>query len=125
MRAGILSDLRVKRAYRAARLSDGQRVLVDRIWPRGLTKDRLRLADWAKDLAPSDELRKWFGHDPAKWDEFRQRYARELDARPDEVKALRARLTDGPVTLVYGAADEEHNNAVALKAYLERREQGR
>jgi uncharacterized protein YeaO (DUF488 family) len=118
-----VSDLRVKRAYRAARRSDGQRVLVDRIWPRGLAKDRLRLDAWEKELAPSAELRAWFGHDPKKWEEFCKRYARELDARTEEVEALRQRLRDGPVTLVYGAKDEQHNNAVALKAYIERQEE--
>lgn len=115
-----MSELRVKRAYRAARRSDGQRVLVDRVWPRGMAKNRLRLNGWGKELAPSDELRKWFGHDPARWDDFRQRYGRELEDKADEVEALRKRLQDGPVTLVYGAKDEEHNNAVALKDYIER-----
>jgi uncharacterized protein YeaO (DUF488 family) len=119
-----MSDIRVKRAYRAARRSDGQRVLVDRIWPRGLAKDRLRLDAWAKELAPSTDLRAWFGHDPGKWEEFCRRYGRELDGKPEEVEALRQRLRDGPVTLVYGAKDEEHNNALALKGYLERQERG-
>ncbi len=119
-----MSDLRVKRAYRAARRSDGKRVLVDRIWPRGLAKDRLRLDAWAKELAPSTDLRAWFGHDPKKWEEFCRRYARELDGKPEEVEALRQSLRDGPVTLVYGAKDEEHNNALALKRYLERQERG-
>jgi uncharacterized protein YeaO (DUF488 family) len=117
-----MSDLRVKRAYRAARRSDGQRVLVDRIWPRGVAKDRLRVDAWAKELAPSTKLRAWFGHDPAKWEEFCSRYARELDGKPEEMKALLERLRNGPVTLVYGAKDEDHNNAVALKRYVERQE---
>jgi uncharacterized protein YeaO (DUF488 family) len=112
-------DIRVKRAYRAARRSDGVRILVDRLWPRGLSKDRFRLDQWAKDLAPSTELRHWFNHDPARWDEFRQRYAVELDSQQQAVKALLACAIEGPVTLLYAAKDEELNNAVALKAYLE------
>lgn len=118
-----MTDLRLKRVYRAARRSDGQRVLVDGIWPRGMSKHRLRLDHWAKDVAPSPELRRWFDHDPEKWDAFRQRYAEELDRRPEAVEDLLARLDDGPVTLLYAAKDEEHNNAVALKPYLETRRQ--
>ncbi|MBK0398278.1 DUF488 family protein [Limibaculum sp. M0105] len=114
-----MSGLRVKRAYRAARQSDGQRVLVDRLWPRGLAKDRLRIHHWARDLAPSEGLRTWFGHDPSKWNEFRWRYARELDGCPQAIADLRQRLREGPVTLVYAAKDEAHNNAIALKEYLE------
>ena len=117
-----MNHLRVKRAYRAARQSDGQRILVDRIWPRGVAKDRLRITAWEKDLAPSDGLRKWFGHDPEMWDEFRRRYARELDDKPEEISRLRRCLDAGPVTLVYGAKETRFNNAVALKEYLERRE---
>jgi uncharacterized protein YeaO (DUF488 family) len=113
-------DIRVKRAYRAARRSDGARVLVDRLWPRGLSKERFRFDHWAKEVAPSTELRHWFAHDPARWAEFRTRYADELDARPEEVKALLALAREGPVTLLYAAKDEELNNAVALKEYLER-----
>lgn len=115
-----MSELRIKRAYRAARQSDGRRILVDRLWPRGMAKDRLRIAEWVKELAPSDELRAWFRHEPGKWDEFRTRYERELDRMPGEVEELRKQLRNGRVTLVYAAKDEEHNNAVALKAYLER-----
>ncbi|QIE55087.1 DUF488 domain-containing protein [Pikeienuella piscinae] len=117
-----MSDLRVKRAYRAARRSDGQRVLIDRLWPRGMAKHRLRLDLWARDLAPSPDLRAWFGHDPEKWAEFRKRYAEELDEKTEALAALRARMKEGPVTLVYAAKDEEHNNAVALAAYLRERE---
>lgn len=116
-----MADIRVKRAYRAARVSDGARVLVDRLWPRGLAKDRVRLAGWRKDLAPSSELRKWFGHDPEKWEEFKVRYFKELDENPDAVDELVAGLGDGPTTLIFGAKDEDHNNAVALKLYLEER----
>jgi uncharacterized protein YeaO (DUF488 family) len=113
-------DIRVKRAYRAARQSDGARVLVDRLWPRGLSKERFRFDHWAKELAPTTELRHWFGHDPARWDEFRTRYAEELDAQPEAVEALLALARKGPVTLLYGAKDEQFNNAVALEEYLER-----
>lgn len=112
-------DIRVKRAYRAARRSDGARILVDRLWPRGMSKERFRLDHWAKELAPSTGLRNWYDHDPARWDEFRKRYTAELDARPGEVEELLARASEGPVTLLYAAKDEELNNAVALKAYLE------
>ena len=115
-----MAGMRIKRAYHPASRSDGRRILVDGLWPRGMSKDRLRIDDWARELAPSAELRAWFGHDARKWDEFCKRYARELDAKPEEVEALRNRLRDGPVTLIYGAKDEDHNNALALKAYLER-----
>jgi uncharacterized protein YeaO (DUF488 family) len=110
---------RVKRAYRAARESDGARILVDRLWPRGMSKDRLRLTDWIKDIAPSEDLRHWFGHDPARWEAFCESYQKELKAKPDAVASLRAHAAAGPVTLVYAAKDEAHNNAVALKRYLE------
>lgn len=110
----------LKRAYDAPSASDGYRVLVDRIWPRGVSKARLRLDDWVKDLAPSTALRQWFNHEPAKWDAFRERYFRELDERPDAVESLRSRLRGQSVTLVFGARDTQHNDAVALKEYLER-----
>lgn len=118
-------EIRVKRAYRAARRSDGQRILVDRIWPRGLTETRLRLSGWAMDLAPSAELCFWFNLDRSRWDEFRRHYARELDARPQAVEAICRRLEEGPVTLVHAAKDERRNSAVALKEYLEERLMGR
>jgi len=121
---GKIMDIRVKRAYRAARQSDGQRVLVDRLWPRGLSKDRLRLDHWAKDLAPSAELRNWFNHEPGKWKEFKERYGRELDVRAKIVEALRAHADEGPLTLIYAAKDKACNNAVALKTYLENRLMG-
>ncbi|MEO8244206.1 MAG: DUF488 family protein [bacterium] len=111
-------DIRIKRAYRAARVSDGQRILVDRLWPRGLAKDRVRISVWMKEIAPSDALRRWFDHDPAKWAEFQRRYSAELDNRPDDVAAFLALTETGPVTLVYGAKDEDFNNAKALKTYL-------
>jgi len=108
----------VKRAYEPPDGGDGQRVLVDRIWPRGVTKDDLDLDAWLKDIAPSSALRKWFGHDPAKWDEFRRRYAAELEKAREPVAELRRLLRQGRVTLVYGAKDEAHNNAVALRDWL-------
>ena len=115
-----MGEIRVKRAYRAAHQSDGARILVDRLWPRGASKDRLRLAEWIKDIAPSEALRRWFGHDPAKWQTFCERYAKELDGKSDTVASLRDRAAEGVVTLVFAAKDEEHNNAVALKRYLEK-----
>lgn len=114
-----MNGLRIKRAYRAARVSDGSRILVDRVWPRGMTHGRLRLAGWPKDIAPSADLRRWFDHDPAKWDDFRAAYFRELDNKHSEVTGILRLLEEGPVTLIYGAKDEALNNAAALKEYLE------
>ncbi len=113
--------IHLKRAYDPPAKSDGRRILVDRIWPRGIAKKDLQIDAWLKDLAPSTELRKWFGHDPAKWDEFRKRYARELEQRADALEELVAQARAGHVTLVFGAKDSEHNNAVALREHLERR----
>jgi uncharacterized protein YeaO (DUF488 family) len=110
--------LRIKRVYDAPSEDDGARVLVDRIWPRGLAKPRAAVDLWLREIAPSDALRKWFGHDPARWDEFRARYTAELASHGDEVARLRALMSEGPVTVVYGAKDEAHNNAVALVEYL-------
>jgi uncharacterized protein YeaO (DUF488 family) len=114
-------SIELKRAYDQAAETDGYRVLVDRIWPRGIAKADLRIDVWLKDLAPSAGLRKWFRHDPAKWDEFQKRYARELEQRRDALEQLAARARAGRVTLVFGAKDTQRNNAVALKGYLERR----
>ena len=111
----------LKRAYDPPQRSDGYRVLVDRIWPRGITKDDLKVDAWLKEVAPSTDLRKWFGHDPKKWDEFRRRYARELEPHAAALEQLVERARAGRVTLVFGARDTEHNNAVALKEELERR----
>ena len=110
----------LKRAYEPPAASDGWRVLIDRIWPRGIAKEDLQVDAWLKDAAPSAELRKWFGHDPKKWDEFKQRYARELDQRRDAIEQLVERARTGRVTLVFGARDTAHSNAAALKEYLER-----
>lgn len=111
----------LKRAYDPPANDDGQRILVDRVWPRGIARDDLRIDAWLKDLAPSTGLRKWFGHDPKKWDAFRERYAQELEQRPAALEDLLDRARGGHVTLVFGARDAEHNNAVALKEQLERR----
>jgi uncharacterized protein YeaO (DUF488 family) len=110
----------IARVYDAP-LPDGRyRVLVDRLWPRGIKKDNLQLDLWAKDLAPSDELRKWFQHDPRRWDKFRERYFAELDEKAANVAELLNSIGKRSLLLLYGARDEEHNNAVALKEYLEK-----
>ncbi len=113
--------IRAVRVYSQRLPSRGKRFLVDRIWPRGVSRDSLRLAGWAKEAAPSDALRVWFAHDPERWDVFRHRYAAELDAHPETWAALLQAARRGDVILLYGARDEEHNNAVALQAYLEAR----
>jgi len=113
--------IQIRRAYDRAAPDDGERYLVDRLWPRGVTREELHAAEWIKDVAPSDALRKWFGHDPDKWPEFQKRYAAELEQNPDAWRPLAAAAHTGRVTLLYGAKDEAHNNAVALKAYLERK----
>ena len=112
--------IQIKRAYEPAAKSDGKRFLVDRLWPRGVTKEALRLEAWPKDVAPSDDLRRWFGHQPAKWDEFRRCYFAELDAEPEAWQPILKAARRGNITLLYGARDVEHNNAVALKEYLEK-----
>ncbi|HKZ11289.1 MAG TPA: DUF488 domain-containing protein [Rhodanobacteraceae bacterium] len=112
-------SITVKRVYEPPAKSDGYRVLIDRLWPRGLKKEDVPLDLWAKELAPSTALRQWFDHDPAKWEGFRQRYAGELDRRAEHWHPLAERAAKHPVTLLYGARDEEHNNAVVMKAYLE------
>ncbi len=114
-------SIQLKRAYDPAAETDGYRVLVDRVWPRGIAKEALQIDAWLKELAPSTGLRKWFHHDPAKWVEFKKRYAGELEQQSDALQQLAARARTGRVTLVFGAKDTEHNNAVALKEQLERR----
>lgn len=113
--------LRIKRAYEPAVQDDGMRVLVERLWPRGIKKEKLVLDAWAKELAPSTELRKWFDHEPSRWDGFRQRYAAELAARPEALQTLsdlRQHARKGALTLVYSARDEIHNGAVTLRDFL-------
>ena len=112
------SNVRWKRAYATPSPEDGVRVLVDRLWPRGVKKADAAIDHWFKDLAPSTELRKWFAHDETRWPEFRERYAEELRGHGDQLDQLRALATKGPVTLVYAARDELHNDAVALREVL-------
>ena len=111
--------IRLKRAYESAASDDGARFLVDRLWPRGIKKEALPLRAWMKEAAPSDSLRRWFGHDPKKCEEFRRRYFAELDRNAATVEPLLEAARQGDVTLVYSAHDTEHNNAVALRDYLE------
>lgn len=112
--------VRVKRAYEPVERSDGYRVLVDRLWPRGVAKDEARLDEWPRELAPSPELRRWFGHEPERFEEFRRRYRDELATQADKLRELRRRAREGTVTLVYGARDTEHNGAVVLAELLRR-----
>ncbi|MCF7982532.1 MAG: DUF488 domain-containing protein [Pseudomonadales bacterium] len=107
--------IKIKRAYEKPDKEDGIRILVDRLWPRGLTKEKANIDIWLKDIAPSTELRKWFGHDPKKWNEFKKRYQSELKEHEESVSILKAQLKKGTVTLVYAAKDEEHNEALYLK----------
>ena len=111
--------IHLKRAYDQRGRGGGKRYLVDRIWPRGVKKEALRLDGWFKDVAPSTGLRKWFGHDEKKWEEFNHRYRKELESHPEALDELRTAAREGDVTLVYSAHDPEHNNAVALKEYLQ------
>jgi uncharacterized protein YeaO (DUF488 family) len=113
--------VQIKRVYEPPSGEDGVRVLVDRLWPRGLSKTKAAVDLWLKDLAPSVRLRRWFNHDPSRWSEFKQRYAEELDAKKAATAALLGAARRGRVTLLFGARDPEHNNAVALYAYLSRR----
>src|SRR5262249_55980527 len=111
--------IKLKRAYEKPSRDDGARILVERLWPRGLTKERAALDLWLKEVAPSPELRKWFGHDPAKWEQFQKRYWKELEEKEEAVQLLKQKSKQGTVTLVYAARDEEHNDALALKRFLE------
>lgn len=113
--------LKTKRAYESAETSDGTRFLVDRLWSRGIKKEKLKMKAWLKDVAPSPELRKWFGHDPAKWQEFQQRYRTELESNPEAWKPILEAAKQGNVTLLYSARDTEHNSALLLKTFLEER----
>ena len=113
-----MTNIRIKRAYEEPDEEDGTRILVDRLWPRGLTKEKARVDLWLKDIAPSTELRKWFAHDPAKWAEFRSRYLEELKGNKEQLSLLRQEAAKGNVTLVYGAKDQQHNEAVILQTLL-------
>jgi uncharacterized protein YeaO (DUF488 family) len=112
--------IRLKRAYDKPSKNDGYRVLVDRVWPRGVSKEDAELDEWMKEAAPSTSLRKWFGHDPDKWEEFSRRYYKELDKNSESLKPLVQRAKKGRITLVYGSKEARYNNAVALKEYLEK-----
>ena len=112
------SHVNLKRAYESPAAEDGTRILIDRLWPRGISKERAAIDQWMKDIAPSTELRKWFGHDPARWDEFRRRYAQEVRKNTDLLDHLRSLARHGPITLVYAAHDEKHNDAVELRKLI-------
>jgi uncharacterized protein YeaO (DUF488 family) len=111
-------DVRIKRVYEAPSEQDGQRVLVDRLWPRGLTKEKAAIDLWLKDIGPSTELRKWFGHEPGRWKEFEKRYRDELKKQPSSLSILKREAKRGPLTLLFAARDEEHNEAVVLRSIL-------
>ena len=115
---GRFVSVRLKRAYEPPAPTDGYRVLIDRLWPRGVARANARVDEWARELAPSTELRRWFGHDPARFAEFRQRYVEELSAQEEKLRELRGRARETTLTLVYGARDTEHNDAVVLAELL-------
>ena len=110
--------IKIKRVYEKPEKGDGIRILVDRLWPRGLTKEKADIDLWLKEIAPSTELRKWFGHDPDKWNEFQKRYLKELKNNKEKIAVLKEQIKRGLVTFVYGAKDEEHNEALVLKKWL-------
>ena len=112
--------IKIKRVYEQPEKKDGERILVDRLWPRGLTKEKADVDLWLKEIAPSTELRRWFAHDPKKWKTFRRRYETEIRHNDDLIKILKQRARERTVTLIYGARDEKHNEALVLKQFLER-----
>ena len=114
------TDIHVKRIYEAPEHQDGYRVLIDRVWPRGVSRKRAQIDEWARELAPSDALRRWFGHDPDRFEEFRSRYRGELKGQRERVAELRRRAKTGPLTIIYSARDREHNNAVVLAEIVRR-----
>ncbi|WP_034577995.1 DUF488 domain-containing protein [Carnimonas nigrificans] len=114
-----MTHIQLKRAYTVPEQSDGQRILVDRLWPRGKSKEQEQLTAWLKEIAPSTELRKWFGHKAEHWQEFKAKYRAELEANPTAIQELSRYLDQGKVTLLYGAKDEQHNQAVVIKEYME------
>ena len=114
-----MPDIKLTRICDPVSKADGTRFLVERLWPRGISKERLHLTAWLKEVGPSTELRQWFNHDPVKWSQFRTQYFRELDSRPESWQPIATAARRGVVTLVYSSHDEEHNNAVALKEYLQ------
>jgi uncharacterized protein YeaO (DUF488 family) len=113
------TSIQIKRIYDDPDETDGHRILVDRLWPRGLSKEKAKLDGWVKEIAPSNELRRWYGHDPDKWIEFKSRYTAELDANPDSVAAVLRELRPDTVTFLYSSKEQRLNNAVALKEYIE------
>jgi uncharacterized protein YeaO (DUF488 family) len=121
----MTKDIHIKRVYDPATSDDGARVLVDRVWPRGISKEAAELTLWLKNIAPTTQLRKWLGHDPSRWAEFRRRYHLELEANQDAIKQLHEIMKKRRVTLIYSAHDQEHNQAVALAEYLTGHEQNR
>ena len=114
--------IKIKRVYEQPDKKDGERILVDRLWPRGLTKEKASVDLWLKEIAPSRELRKWFAHDPKKWKSFRGRYETEISHKEDLIKVLKQKAREGTITLIYGARDEKHNEALVLKQFLEKNE---
>ena len=117
--------VKIKRVYDPPERGDGERILVDRLWPRGLSKQAAAVDEWMKDLGPSHDLRKWFGHDPRRWSEFRRRYVAELRTQRDPLMAIARKASRGAVTLLFGARDPEHNQAVVLKGVIERLQRAR
>lgn len=118
-------NIRLKRVYEGAEKNDGCRILVDRLWPRAVTRKRARIDYWARQAAPSDKLRNWYGHDPKKWGKFKNKYFRELDDNPIAVRELMDAICPETTTFVYGSKEREHNNAAALKEYVEKHLAGR
>lgn len=116
-----LTTIHIKRVYEDAQPVDGRRILVDRLWPRGLSREKSKVDVWLKEISPSTELRQWYGHDPGKWDEFKCRYAEELDSKPGIVDEILMEVQSGVVTFLYSSKEERLNNAVALKEYIESR----
>jgi uncharacterized protein YeaO (DUF488 family) len=117
-RSIVASNVQLKRAYERPARGDGTRILIDRLWPRGVKEEPAGIDEWFKDVAPTTALRQWFGHDPARWQEFRRRYAGEVSQNPDRLSKLRALARQGPITLVYSAHDDIHNDAVVLRQLL-------
>jgi uncharacterized protein YeaO (DUF488 family) len=121
LRKGCGMAIKIKRAYEPPSKSDGTRILIDGLWPRGVSREKAAIAEWMKEVAVSAALRKWFSHDPAKWPEFKKRYRAELAGKPAAAARLREMARHGTLTIVYAAKDEERNNAVVLKEFLENR----
>ena len=117
-----MNNIKIKRVYEQPDKKDGNRILVDRLWPRGLAKEKAGVDLWLKEIAPSTELRKWFDHDPKRWKSFRRRYEMEIRHKEDLIKVLQQKAHEGTITLIYGARDEKHNEALVLKQFLERSE---